>query len=57
MRFDDMLKRNAIPQDVLAELPPAELYAKAVFPTIEQLNAARAAIAENWDKVVGADVK
>ncbi len=57
VRFDDMLKRNAIPQDVLAELPPAELYAKAVFPTIEQLNAARAAIAENWDKVVGADVK
>lgn len=57
VRFDDMLKRNAIPQDLLAQLPPAELYAKAVFPSIEQLNAARAAIAENWDKVVGADVK
>lgn len=57
IRFDDMLKRNVIPADLLAELPPAELYAKAVFPTIEQLNAAKAYIAENWDKVVGAEVK
>ncbi|KPL83926.1 iron ABC transporter substrate-binding protein [Thermanaerothrix daxensis] len=57
IRFDDMLKRNVIPADLLAELPPAELYAKAVFPTIEQLNAAKTYIAENWDKVVGAEVK
>ncbi|MDT8898981.1 MAG: extracellular solute-binding protein [Thermanaerothrix sp.] len=57
IRFDDLVKRNAIPADLLAELPPAELYAKAVFPTIEQLNAAKAYIAENWDKVVGAEVK
>ena len=38
-------------------LPPAEDYAKAVFPTLEQLNAAAKTITENWDTMVGADVK
>jgi putative spermidine/putrescine transport system substrate-binding protein len=57
VRFDDMMKRNVIPQDVLKKLPPAEVYAKAAIPTIDQLAAAKKAITENWDKVVKADIK
>lgn len=57
IRYNDMVKRNVIPAEIAAMLPPAELYAQAVFPTIDQINAAKQAITENWDKVVGADVK
>ena len=57
IRYNDMVKRNVIPADLAAKLPPADAYAKAVFPTLAQLDAAAKAIAENWDKVVGADVK
>jgi len=57
IRYNDLVKRNVIPAEVTAKLPPAELYAKAVFPTIEQINNAKKAITDGWDKVVGADVK
>lgn len=57
IRYNDMVARNVIPADVAAKLPPADAYAKAVFPTLAQLDAAAKLIAENWDKVVGADVK
>jgi putative spermidine/putrescine transport system substrate-binding protein len=52
-----MVERGVIPAELEAALPPADLYAQAVFPTVEQLEAARAAIAENWDTMVKADVK
>ncbi len=54
IRFEDMSKRSAIPADVLAKLPDT---AGAVFPTLDQLNAATTLITKNWDSVVGADVK
>ncbi|MBK6561952.1 MAG: extracellular solute-binding protein [Dehalococcoidia bacterium] len=57
IRYNDMVKRNAIPAEITANLPAADLYAKAVFPTIDQINAAKKAITDGWDKVVGADVK
>lgn len=57
IRYNDLVKRNVIPAEVTAKLPAAELYAKAVFPTIEQINNAKKAITDGWDKVVGADVK
>lgn len=57
IRYSDMAKRGVIPADLAAKLPPAELYDKAVFPTLEQLNAAKATITEKWDAVVNADVK
>jgi len=41
----------------MSKLPPAEAYAGAVFPTIDQQNASKATITTNWDKVVGANVK
>ncbi|MCS6844746.1 MAG: extracellular solute-binding protein [Caldilineales bacterium] len=57
IRYNDLVKRNVIPADLAAQLPPAEAYANAVFPTLAQLEAATKLIAENWDKVVGVDVK
>jgi putative spermidine/putrescine transport system substrate-binding protein len=57
IRYTDMAKRGVIPADLAAKLPPAELYEKAVFPTIEQLDAAKLLITEQWDSVVNVDVK
>lgn len=51
--FNDMAERGVIPQDLLDKLPPAENYAKAVFPTLEEQAAAKEAVAENWAKEMG----
>jgi putative spermidine/putrescine transport system substrate-binding protein len=56
-RFSDMTSRNVIPSDVVKALPSADMFAKAVIPSIAQLSAARAAIKDQWDSVVGLDVK
>jgi putative spermidine/putrescine transport system substrate-binding protein len=56
IRYNDMVERGVVPQDLLDRLPPAEAYANAVFPTLEQIEGNRAAVVENWDSVVGADV-
>jgi putative spermidine/putrescine transport system substrate-binding protein len=53
IRYNDLAKRNVIPADVAAKLPPADVYAKAVFPTLDQINAAKDYITKNWDSVVG----
>ena len=52
-----MAARGVIPQDLLDKLPPAEAYAKAVFPTLEEIGAAKEAITTQWDAVVGANVQ
>ena len=57
IRFNDLAKNNKVPKEVLDKLPPAEGYAKAVFPTLDQQDAYKKAITEQWDKVVGAAVK
>ncbi len=54
IRFDDLAARDAIPADVLAKLPDVS---GAIFPSLEQLNAAKTLITEGWDTVVGVDVK
>lgn len=56
-RFNAMSKAGKIPADLLAKLPPAEFYEKAVFPTVEEQEANKKAVTEGWDKVVGAEVK
>ena len=56
-RFNAMSAAGKIPADLLAKLPPAEAYAKAVFPTVEQQEANKAVVSGNWDKAVGAVVK
>jgi putative spermidine/putrescine transport system substrate-binding protein len=54
IREPDLRSRNAIPADLLAKLPDI---AGAVFPTVAQLDAAKALITTNWDSVVGADIQ
>ncbi len=54
-RFDDMVKRNVIPQKLLDKLPPAKSYEKIEFPTQKQTDAATAQLKEEWGpKVAGA---
>ena len=54
IREADLRERGVIPADLLAKLPDVS---GAVFPTLDQLNAAKALITTNWDAVVGADVQ
>lgn len=57
IRFNDLAAKGLIPQDLLDKLPPAAAYEKAVFPTIDEQNAAKAVITAQWDAVVGANVQ
>ena len=57
IRYTDLASRNVIPADLSAKLPPADVYAKAQFPTVDQLNKAKDVLAKGWDSTVGADVK
>ena len=54
IREPDLRARGVIPADLLAKLPDVS---GAVFPTLAQLNAAKALITTTWDAVVGADVQ
>jgi len=57
IRFQDLAESKKISPDLMAALPPAESYAKAVFPTLDEQAAAKAVITKQWDAVVGANVK
>jgi len=57
IRFNDLAANGKIPQELLDKLPPAEAYAKAVFPTLEEQGAAKEVITTQWDAVVGANVQ
>jgi len=57
IRFNALATDKKIPADVLAKLPPAEAYAKAVFPTLDQQAKAKEVITKQWDAVVGSSVK
>ena len=54
IRFNAMVAADKIPQEMLDQLPSTE---GAYFPTIEDINAAKAVIAEGWPTVVGVEVK
>ncbi|MBK6793485.1 MAG: extracellular solute-binding protein [Anaerolineales bacterium] len=54
IREADMRDRGVIPADLLAKLPDVS---GAVFPSLDQLNAAKELIVANWDSAVGADVQ
>nr|WP_262913552.1 ABC transporter substrate-binding protein [Rhizobium halophilum] len=56
-RFNAMAKAGKIPQELMDALPPAESYEAAVFPTVEEQNANKAAVTGGWDSVVGANVQ
>jgi len=57
IRFNDLAAKNAIPADLLAKLPDPALYAKAVFPSLDEQSASSDVITKNWDSVVGANVQ
>jgi len=57
IRFNDLVAKNKIPKAMLDKLPPADGYAKAVFPTLDQQATYKEAITKQWDQVVGASVK
>ena len=56
-RMADMVSRNVVPADAKAALPPADMLAKAIIPSPDQLNTARATVKAQWDSVVGLDIK
>ncbi len=57
IRYNDLAQSSKIPADLAAKLPPADNYAKAIFPTLDQQSAYKDTITKNWNSVVGADVK
>jgi putative spermidine/putrescine transport system substrate-binding protein len=56
IRFNDLAEKGKIPQELMAKLPPADAYKKAIFPSLEDQTAAKEVIAKQWDSVVGANV-
>ena len=56
-RFNALAKAGKIPQDLMDALPPAEGYAKAYFPTLDEVNGNKTAVTGGWDAVVGANVQ
>jgi putative spermidine/putrescine transport system substrate-binding protein len=57
IRFQDLVKHKKVSDALLAKLPPAAGYKKAVFPTLDEQAASTAVITKQWDSVVGANVK
>jgi putative spermidine/putrescine transport system substrate-binding protein len=57
IRFDDMVKRNVIPAELMGKLPSPESYKAAAYPTADQLASSKKTITEGWDKLVGANVQ
>ena len=57
IRFNAMSAAGKIPQEMLDKLPPAASYEAAVFPTVEEQEANKAAVTGGWDTVVGAVVE
>jgi putative spermidine/putrescine transport system substrate-binding protein len=57
IRFQDLVDTKKIPQELLDKLPPAESYAIAKFPTLDEQAKAKDVITKQWDSVVGANVK
>ncbi len=53
IRYEDLVANDKVPSDQLAKLPDV---AGAVFPSLDQLNAATKLITENWDSAVGAPI-
>jgi putative spermidine/putrescine transport system substrate-binding protein len=51
------VKHKKVSDALLAKLPPAAGYKKAVFPTLDEQAASKEVITKQWDSVVGANVK
>ncbi len=56
-RFNAMVKAGKVPQELIDALPPAASYEVAYFPTLEEVDANKAAVTAGWDATVGANVQ
>ncbi len=56
-RLEDLTARKVVSDELKAKLPDPALLASSVVPNGDQLTGARALIKEQWDKVVGLDIK
>jgi putative spermidine/putrescine transport system substrate-binding protein len=56
IRYTDLVSRGVVPQEMIDKLPPADAYARAVFPSLDAVNANSEAVKAGWDTVVGANV-
>jgi len=56
-RLADLKSRSVISSDLLAKLPDPALLDSAVVPSGDQLTKARAAVKDQWDSIVGLDIK
>ncbi|MGO4851335.1 ABC transporter substrate-binding protein [Phaeovulum sp. W22_SRMD_FR3] len=56
-RFNAMAAAGKIPQELIDALPPAESYAAAYFPSLDEQSANKEAVTAGWDAVVGANVQ
>jgi putative spermidine/putrescine transport system substrate-binding protein len=54
IRYENLVETNAVPAEQLAKLPDVE---GAVFPSLDQLEAATTLITENWDAQVGLNIQ
>ena len=54
IRYEDLTANNKVPQEQLDKLPDVE---GAVFPSLDQLNAATELITKGWDGTVGANIQ
>ena len=57
IRFQDLVKRGKVPQELLDKLPPAEAYESALFPSLELQGKFKETITKQWDTVVGANIQ
>ena len=57
IRFNDLVKNGKVPDALMSKLPPADNYAKALFPTLDQQGKAKGIITKQWDSIVGVNVK
>lgn len=56
IRYNDLVKRKLVPDELEAKLPPSELYSRATFPTVAQTSLAKQVITENWLAKVGVEI-
>jgi len=56
-RLADMIQRGVVPDDLKAKMPAPDVIKNAVVPNGDQLSAARELIKNQWDSVVGLDIK
>ncbi|HVU09741.1 MAG TPA: ABC transporter substrate-binding protein [Phototrophicaceae bacterium] len=54
VRYDDLVKRNVVPADLMSKFPKADV--PVALPTLDQVNKALATINAQWNSIVGVTV-